>query len=508
MISAEIEAQILRLHHAEAWPVGTLARQLGLHHSTVRRVLAQAGITAARRFERPMLLDPFLPFVQTTLQQFPTLPSSRLYEMVRQRGYPGRPDHFRHLIAVLRPRPPAEAYLRLRTLPGEQAQVDWGHFGRLEVPGGKRPLVAFVMVLSYSRQIFLRFFLDQRLESFLRAHQAAFSAWGGVPRIVLYDNLKSVVLERQGEAIRFHPHLLSFAGYHRFHPRPVAVARGNEKGRVERAIRYVRSSFFPARRFTDLDDLNAQAEAWCQGPAADRLCPEDRTLSVGEAFALEREQLLALPELPYPTEERLPVRIGKTPYARFDGNDYSLPHTRVRRTLVVLASATEVRLLDGQEVVATHPRCWGVKQQIEDPQHLTDLTAAKRQARQQRGLDRLQTAAPHSRKLLVHLAQRGAPLARVTTELLRLLDQYGPTELDRALGEALEKSSPHPQTVRLILERRRGTAVQLPLPLPDDPRVRQLLVRPHDLAGYDELTPDDESTTPDSGDPSDDHDPA
>jgi hypothetical protein len=138
--------------------------------------------------------------------------------------YRGSGDHFRLLIACYRPRPAAEAYLRLRSLPGEQAQVDWGHFGHLVIGRARRPLMAFVMVLSYSRQIFLRFFLDARMESFLRGHVAAFTAWNGCARVLLYDNLKSAVLERQGDAIRFHPTLIAFAGHYRYDPRPVAVA--------------------------------------------------------------------------------------------------------------------------------------------------------------------------------------------------------------------------------------------------------------------------------------------
>jgi hypothetical protein len=144
--------------------------------------------------------------------------------MVRERGYRGGPDHFRHLVACHRPRPPAEAYLRLRSLPGEQAQVDWGHFGHLTIGRARRPLMAFVMVLSHSRGIFLRFFLDARMESFLRGHVAAFEAWSGCARVLLYDNLKSAVLERHGDAIRFHPTLIAFAAHYRYEPRPVAVA--------------------------------------------------------------------------------------------------------------------------------------------------------------------------------------------------------------------------------------------------------------------------------------------
>ena len=244
--------------------------------------------------------------------------------------------------------------------------------------------MAFVLVLSYSRQIFLQFFTDQRLANFLRGHQAAFNAWGGLPRVLLYDNLKSAVLERRGEAIRFHPTLLEFAAHYRFEPRPVAVARGNEKGRVERAIRYVRESFFAARCWRDLDDLNAQAVHWCNHHSTRRRCPEDRSLSVAEAFEQERPSLLALPDNPYPTEERVAVKVGKTPYVRFDLNDYTIPPTHVRRTLDVVASTEQVRVLDGTTVLASHPRSYDKGQQIEDPAHIDALVARKRQARQHR----------------------------------------------------------------------------------------------------------------------------
>ena len=228
-IPPELEAKILRYFHVEKWLVGTIAQQLGVHHATVDRVLSQAGLPKAERPHRVSLIAPYLPFVLKTLQQYPRLTASRLYAMVRERGYRGGGDHFRHLIAHYRPRPQPEAYLRLRTLPGEQSQLDWGHFGKLTIGKAERTLMAFVMVLSFSRQIFLRFFLDAQMANFLRGHEAAFTAWGGLPRVVLYDNLKSAVLERQGDAIRFHPTLLEFAAQYRFEPRPVAVARGNEK---------------------------------------------------------------------------------------------------------------------------------------------------------------------------------------------------------------------------------------------------------------------------------------
>src|SRR3954471_910420 len=351
-VPPELEAQILRYYHVEKWRVGTIARQLHVHHGTVARVLAQAGLPRIGPPARRSRVEPYLPFIHATLEKFPTLTARRLYAMVCERGYRGSGDHFRHLMARYRPRPSAEAYLRLRSLPGEQGQVDWGHFGHLEIGRARRPLMAFVMVLSHSRQIFLRFFPDARMENFLRGHVAAFTAWNGVPRVLLYDNLKSVVLERQGDAIRFHPTLLSFAGHYRYEPRPVAIARGNEKGRVERAIRYVRDAFFAARNFTDLDDLNSQADAWCNGPAADRRCPDEPERTVRQVFADEAPRLLALPDNPAPLLERVAVSVGKTPYVRFDLNDYTVPHTHVRRILTVLADPHEVRIADGADILA------------------------------------------------------------------------------------------------------------------------------------------------------------
>lgn len=490
VIAPDIEAQILRYHHAEKWTVGTIARQLHVHHSVVRRVLAQAGLPRIGPPPRPSQIDAYLPFIRQTLETFPTLTASRLYAMARERGYRGSPDHFRHLIACHRPRPKAEAYLRLRSLPGEQAQVDWAHFGHLQIGRARRPLMAFVMVLSYSRQIFLRFFLDARMESFLRGHVGAFAAWQGVPRVLLYDNLKSAVLERHGAAIRFHPTLLGFAGHYRYEPRPVAVARGNEKGRVERAIRYVRDSFFAACSFVDLDDLNAQAETWCIGPAADRRCPDEPQRTVRVVFAEEAGRLLALPDNPAPLLERVTVSVGKTPYVRFDLNDYSIPHTHVRRVLSVLADPHEVRIVDGAEVLAVHRRSYDKGAQIEAADHVQALVEQKRAARQHRATDRLAHAVPASQTLLARAAERGANLGAITSALIRLLDRNSAADLQAAILEALERNVPHPNAVRLALERRReqrGQAPQVDLALPEHVQRRDAPVRPHALETYDQL---------------------
>lgn len=493
-ISARLAAEIRRLRSVEGWRVHTIARHLGLHHSTVERALARAGCTAPEPRRRPSMLDSFEDFVRTTLERFPRLPASVLHEMLVRRGYRGGPDYFRHRLLQLglRPRRAPEAFLTLRTLPGEQAQVDWAHFGSRKVEGGVRRLMAFVMVLSYSRWIFLRFFWDERLPSFLAGHVEAFRFFGGVPRSALYDNLKSAVLEREGDAIRFHPRMLEMVDHYGFDPRPVAPARGNEKGRVERAIRYVRTSFFPLRRTWSLETLNRAAPEWCREIAGRRAWPQDRRRTVEQAYREELGFLRSLPEN-FPAHEEVVVQAGKSPWVRFDANRYSIPHDRIRRPLTLHAEPQRIRIFDRGELVAQHDRSWDKGQLVETPEHLEALKREKRKARLHRQQDRLLLAIPVAETLLREMGARQQSLRTAVDRLSRLLDEVGPYELAAAIDEAIAAGSPHPETVRLILDRRRRKRRQppaIPVRIPDDPRLEKLVVRSHDLADYD---PEDHS---------------
>ncbi|MEJ2419775.1 MAG: hypothetical protein P8Y45_23195 [Exilibacterium sp.] len=296
---------------------------------------------------------------------------------------------------------------------------------------------------------------------------------------------------KRGDVIRFHPTLLEFSAHYRFEPRPVAVARGNEKGRVERAISFIRRNFLAGRTWKDLDDLNAQAAEWCWSVSTDRPCPEDTSITVGEAFKQEQPRLIALPDNPFPSDECVEVSVGKTPYVRFDLNDYSIPHTHVRRTLTVMASLTEVRILHAGEVIARHQRHFGKGEQIENDEHIRELVKRKSQARGQRGQDQLSQAAPSSQLLLSQAVERGNRLSTLVASLLTLLNSYGASELEAAIQEALQQDTPHPNAVRLSLQRRRELR-QLPPPIPvaipNHPKAQKLVVRSASLAAYDQLS--------------------
>ena len=334
------------------------------------------------------------------------------------------------------------------------------------------------------------------MPSFLAGHVEAFRFFGCVPRVILYDNLKSAVLEREGDAVRFHPTMLGLAGHYRFEPRACAPYRPNEKGRVERAVRDARDAFFAAREFRSLADLNEQARAWCVEIAKERRVPDAKELTCEAAFLEERTKMLDLAADDFPVEERVEVRVGKTPYVRFDKNDYSVPHTHVQRHLTVLASDRRVRVVDPEAptvVLADHARTFDRDERVESKEHLQALIEQKRRAHQSRGFDRLFGVVPSSRAMMETLAERGANLGATTSGLIQLLDRVGAEMLERAVAEVVAHDQPKLRAIHHVLDRLRHEAGQpAPLSITVTSDVRaQVQVRPHALSTYDRLAQDD-----------------
>jgi transposase len=484
MIDPEVRVQIRRYFYAEHWKIGTIAQALGLHPDTVRRAVEVERFHRAEQL-RATMLDPYLPFVRQTLEEHPRLCATRLHQMLRDRGYRGSIEQLRRVVARLRPQP-HEAFLRLQVFAGEQAQVDWAHFGSVTIGRAKRTLSCFVMTLSWSRALYLEFFFDQTMESFLRGHVNAFRSFSGAARVALYDNLKSAVLERHGSQIHFNPRLLELAAHYHFVPRPCQVRAGNQKGRVERAIRYVRDSFWAARTFTTLEECNRQALKWRDEVAHQRPWPDDRNRTVAQAFIDEQPRLLPLPLHAFSTDCVVAVRSAKIIYVRFDGNDYSIPPEAVGYSLMLAASDTEVRILDGARLIARHHRSYNRQQMVLDPEHQKALLKMKRKARESTRANHLELAVPESAVLLERAFAEGESAAQQSVQLLDLLDRYGVRAMRRAVREALERNTPRASSVAFLL-RQSNHAMPLPLDLSRHPLAQNLDVQPHDLETYDEL---------------------
>jgi transposase len=487
MTTPELEAEIARLYYGEHWKVGTIVAQLGTHPDVVRRVLGIGVMRASAAPPRARLVDDYRAFIDETLARYPRLRATRLHDMVVERGYTGAVRTLRQYVAEVRPKPRREIYLRTTPMPGEQAQIDWAYVGKIAVPGGERALWLFVVVLSHSRAMWAEFVIDLTVHSLTRSLVRSARALGGVTRQWLFDNPKVVVIERHGDVVRFHPVLLELCGKMRVAPRLCAVRRPEHKGRVERAIRYLRDRFLAGREISGIAEGNAQLARFIADIAHPRPHPELGPKTVAEMLRDERPRLLALVD-PLPDTDRIePIGADRQAFIRFDTNRYSVPTDHAERALTLVADDITVRVLDGSTCIAQHIRVYGKRQVIEVPAHRATLVAERRAAADLKGRDRLRAVAPDFSVLLDRWVLSGPSLAIQVTRAIKLLDLYGDEVFAAAVAEIVARGLRDNGALaiacdRLRKERRRPVPFDITMPAHADDRE----VVPHDLGGYDD----------------------
>lgn len=482
------DAEIIRLHYVEHWKVGTITAQLGLHADVVKRVLG-LGVPRPAPPPRSRLVEPYHDFIVEVLTQYPRLRATRVYDMVRDRGFVGGVATVRRFVATVRPPARREVYLRTEPLIGEQAQIDWAYVGKLPVPGGTRALWVFVMVLGYSRAMWAEFVLDLTVHSLTRSLVRAAHAFGGTTRQWLFDNPKIVVLERQGEAVRFHPVLLELCGKMHAQPRLCAVRRPQHKGKVERAVRYLRDRFLAGRTIVGIDEGNAQLRRFIDTIAHARPHPVLPRRTVGDVFAEERARLLAPPATAPSTDRVELVNVDRQAFVHLDTNRYSVPTAvaEQQRVVTLVTNDRTVRILDGSTVVAEHSRSWGRRQIIEAPTHRQELVAQRRAARTLKGRDRLNATAPAFGKLLARWTATGPSLGLRVTRAIKLLDLYGDEVFAAAVADLVDRGLADLSALAVACETHRKRRAR-PVPVLPDLATHaddDCVVIPHDLERYD-----------------------
>jgi transposase len=336
--------------------VRAIARRTGLSRNTVRRTLAQKTPQPFQQPPRASKLDPFKPYLEQRFQEY-ALSAVRLLEEVRPMGYTGSIDVLRRYLVTLTPnrRALAKATVRFETPPGHQGQVDWAHCGRFPDAGGQVVAIyAFVMVLGFSRMLYVEFTTAMDLPTLLACHQRAFEFFGGWPRELLYDNMAQVKLPRGqgGEPGGWHPLFLDFALHYGFTPRTHRVRRPRTKGKVERMVGYVKDNFLRGRAFVDLPDLNTQGRYWLGHTANVRV---HATTGARPIDLLAKEDLTPLSAArPYPLRQVCLRQIDVEGYIHLDASRYSAPPERVGQTVVVETSPQKVILRAGDLILTEH----------------------------------------------------------------------------------------------------------------------------------------------------------
>jgi transposase len=487
----EVWAEIKRLAMFEKLTVAEIARRLLLDRKTVRRALRRERCPVKQYPPRPSMLDSFKPYIAERLQAHPRLPATVLLQEIQRQGYTGKirilTEHIQNIRQDAR-----EVYLRIETPPGEQAQVDWANCGTLRVGNALRKLSCFVMVLSHSRLMYVEFTLSQCLEDFIQAHINAFRFIQGIPRKILYDNLKLVVLSRNGAHIQFNPKFMEFAALFSFEPVPCHIRRGNEKGKVENGIRYLRTSFLAGRDITSWPQVQSQARAWLDEVANARLHRTTREKPI-DRWQKEKPFLQILPSVRYDASLLRCVRATHQAQIRFDGNVYSVPHRWAYHTLTLRADSAHVRLLAEAEEIAVHPRSYDRGIFIENPKHYEGLLIRKRKAFSQHLQRHFLTLGDAAEEYLKGLLAQERHPHRHIHRILDLATTYGRQQVLAAIRQALSSQAFGAAYIHNILLQARAAQGQpeiLPLAIPNKPHWNDIFTEEPDLSVYDKLMDD------------------
>jgi transposase len=340
--------------------VSAIARRTGLHRSTVAKYVARGIEPPAYgpRSPRPTKLTPFERYLRERIAAVPELTGSRLHREVRELGYAGGYTVLKDFLRQVRPRPAAGFEIRFETPAGRQAQVDFAHFRTVftDEPEAERIVWLFSLVLGHSRMMWGRFVRHQDMQTLLRCHADAFADLGGVPTEILYDRMRTVFHrdDTEGGHIVYNATLRAFAAHYSYQPKACRAYRAQTKGKVERPYRYVREDFFLGGSFRNLEDLNLQFRAWLDRVANSRTHATTRRV-VAEHFAEELPHLQTLPAGPFQAVLQLERRITRDGMISLHGNLYSVPNATRRRIVEVHSTASEVRILEDGQLIATHP---------------------------------------------------------------------------------------------------------------------------------------------------------
>ncbi len=360
----------IRAMHQQGLSITDIAELTGFDRKTVRKWLRQPGPPRyGPRAPRPSKLDSYTPYLNERLSAG-VWNAVVLLREVRDRGYTGGYSILKGYLHPKRQAARAVAVRRFETPPGQQAQVDWGHLGVLEDAAHRQAMWGFVFTLGHSRAMAADAATDQKLDTFLRFHEAAFEVLGGIPAEILYDRIKTVVLgtDERGE-VRWHPIFLDFPRYWGFRPRLCRPYRAQTKGKVESGIRYLRRSFLPGRQATSLEDLRSQLRAWIASVANVRVHGTTHQI-VREAWQAEQAHLQPLAgHPPYPYVPEVRRRVGRDAYVAYGANRYSVPWAAAGRDVWIREIAGRVEISGAHGRLAVHPLCTDRYQVLTQPQH-------------------------------------------------------------------------------------------------------------------------------------------
>jgi len=484
MISYSVFCQLRELADHKHLTVAQIAHELEMDPRTVALWVARPTYQQRQGVKRPSKLDPFKGPIVAMLERHPYTAQQVLQE-IKPKGYRGAYSILKAFIRLVRPvhKP---AFLMLEFAAGECAQVDWGSYGSITVGSTRRRLSFFVRVLCYSRMIYVEFTLSQGMEQFLSCHRHALEFFGGTTVKVMIDNLKTGVLEHPlGLPPRFNPRYLDFAAHHGFTPVACQVRKGNEKGRVESGVGYVKKNFLNGLDIPSFSALNPAARQWMDTVANVRIHGETHCKPI-ERFAQEKLLLRPLPAMPYDCAVLRPTNANGCCRVILDTNRYTVPYLYASQKLTLKTYPDQLLLYYNEKLIATHPRSYDRRQDIRNPDHIQDLLVYRHRAREQTFLQTFLSLGPQAELYVRQLQEKRLNASHHVQKIVALSQIYGSDKVARALEDALKFEAYGCEYIANILEQReRQPVVPSPLHLTRRQDLLDLDLPPADLNLYE-----------------------
>lgn len=507
MLDAETQSKILAYFFNDKKSVRTIANLVGVDRKTVSRVISRKKIeTEQKKISRLSLIDDYKEKIKEFLIKDPTMASATMLHRLREFGYMGGltilKDHVREVRSKSSPKL-REAFLRLEFAPGECAQVDWGEFG--DVFGDGIKMHCFVMVLCYSRLIYIEFTRSERFEDFIRCHENAFSYFGGVPKECWYDNLATAVQERHGSLVKFNPRFFSYMGHHHISPHACNPARGNEKGRVESGVKFIRSHFWSGRSFKDFDDLCLQSMLWRDQFLNLREHRVTRRIIKNFFESEEKRILRPMSDLKFETDEVLSKTMGSDFHFIFETNRYSVPWTFTGLTVTIRITAKTIKVYYHEKYVAGHERSYLKNKVFTNPKHQDGLLTRKpgAQNRDSEKIIAVKKIGAGVSQYYESLRASSRSLRMEVNRLLALSTVYGSENLNAACFELLKDGIIGIDNLERFL-RIENIQIKNPNPMKFNKEKLNRIIPSASLSSYDELLKTDQlKITTEEGDADD-----
>lgn len=436
MIDMQTIFEIHRLKRA-GFSKQAIVNSLKLDPKTVVKYLDNPMAKATKRVRKPGKLEPYHEFINDLVKENPDIKATVIHQRIREKGFDGEITIIRlYLQTIRREIASREPFIRFESKPGEQMQVDWGHFGTLDYKGCKRKLYALCVIESHSRMLYVVFTHSQKQEVLHQGLYSAFVFFGGCPKELVVDNMLTAVTERVGKIVRFNDAFLKFLLPFRISPFACNVRAPHEKGKIESGIKYLRNNFMPARTFTDLNDIQSQVRSWLDTVANVRV---HQTTGKKPMDCLVKQALSSIPDPIADLREIGTYRVHKDYGVRFDDNVYTVPPWAVGKHVVVKADQNRISIYYRERRLIEHPRSFERHLRIEHPEHREQVKKLRNRQHIDRQTEVFLSLGKPAYDFMEKLADNRLALKKTISALLLLKDEYGQESLLYAMTKAISR---------------------------------------------------------------------